>query len=252
MKNKHILLFGASVLLTLGVISPSFVPKKEKETFDYVYEEPVALNADQYLRAIPDDDVICPTKVTIHYHNDDGKNDTRLFYTWTAGVNGVERKPTFLSDDKKDMYLTLDFTVNTEYANKENMYFIIKFVGTWTGQSEDTLIDYAKFPPDENGLLELWTIPGEGIGIDIYRTEEETKLDKIQTAKFTDWKNIHCVATAVPTSYKIYAFDQTYLNMEVVEQERDKENYLFKTGKPDAAEFDIKLNKSDFLSLFYF
>ena len=251
MKNKHILLLGASVLLTLGVISPSFVSKKEEDAFDYVYEEPVALDADQYLRAVPDDDVVCPTKVIIHYHNDDGKNDTRLFYTWTAGVNGVERKPTFLSDDKKDMYLTLDFTVNTEYAGKESMYFIIKYVGTWAGQSEDTLIDYAKWTPDANGLLELWTIPGEGIGIDIYRTEEETKLDKIQTAKFTSWKNIHCVASAVPTSYKIYAFDQTYLNMEVVEQERDKENYLFKTGQPSTAEFDIQLNKLPHLNVLY-
>ena len=249
--NKKILFFSASVLLSLGLLTPSFVQKKSEIAPDDIeYEEAVPLEPEQYLRA-GDDEVVCPNKVILHYHNDDGKNDTRLFYTWTTGVNGVERKPDYVSPDKKDMSITLDFSVLTNYQNQEKMLFIIKYVGTWAGQSEDTVIDYAKFPPDENGVLELWTIPGEGISIEIYRTEEETKLDKIQTAKFTSWQKIHCVATAVPTSYKIYAFDQTYLNMEVETQQRDKELYLFKTGTPSSAEFDIELNKIAHLNVLY-
>ena len=250
--NKKIVLFSASILLSLGLLTPSFFHKEEKVEPDNIeYEEVVPFEHDQYFRVEDEGDVVCPTKVILHYHNDDGKNDTRLFYTWTSGVNGVERKPTFLSSDKKDMSITLDFNELTGYAGKENMYFIIKYVGTWAGQSEDTLIDYAKFPPDDTGLLELWTIPGEGISVDIYRTEEETKLDKIQTAKFTSWKNIHCVATATPLSYRIYAFDQTYLNMEVETQERDKELYLFKSGVPTTPEFDIKLDKIAHLNVLY-
>lgn len=249
--SKKIAFFSVAMILFLGAIPASLASQKsEYEDDDMTYETVIPQSPLDYLRA-GDAEVVCPNKVILHYHNDDGKNDTRLFYTWTDGVNGEERKPDFVAADKKDMSITLDFSVLTNYAGKEKMLFIIKYVGTWSGQSEDTVIDYAKFPPDDKGLLELWTIPGEGISIDIYRTEEETKLDKIQTAKFTDWKTIHCVATAIPTSYKIYAFDQTYLNMEVETQERDKELYLFKTGQPESAEFDIKLNKIVHLNILY-
>ena len=251
--NKRILLFGAATALFIGALPLSIAPQKGEDIApdNIQYEDNKVVKLNEYLAAGEDEEIICPNRVTLHYVNDDGKNDTRLFYTWVDGKSGIERAPTSISDDRKEMSITIDFANEDGYLNKDKMFLIIKYKGTWDEQSEDTIIDYAKFPPDADGLLELWIVNGEGSSLELYRSKEETQFDKITTAKFTSWQNIHCVATAKPTSYKVYAFDQTYLNMEVVTQARDKELYLFKTGTPDGAEFDIKLNKLPHINVLY-
>ena len=182
------------------------------------------------------------SKVVLHYHNDDKGCLKRRFYTWVQGVDGEERKPDAATWTETDMTITLDFSVITEYANKPNLMFIIKVAGTWAGQSEDTTLSYEKYAPDALGVTEVWTIPGEGSQIEIYKTEAETKFPKILTAKFTDFKTIHCEADEKPMYYNLYAFDKNYLMGTEDEQIANKPFHLFKTGTPSGMSFDIKFN----------
>ena len=225
-----------------------------------------------------------PNQVIIHYHNDDGENlkYPRQFYLWNTNQDGFA----FDADSDAtgtDMKITIDFTTE-KYAylgNWENICFIIKRSGTWDGQSDDVVIYFTEdapegsniFLPDEEGHVEIWSIPGEGTQIEVYKTEEETKLDKIKSAYFTDWKTIHCEATVAPKSWKLYAFEETYLRSGTITQERDKEKFLLKSGgKPtckkvhhyavdeytgevivdyEAYEFDIKLNYTAHINVKY-
>ena len=183
-----------------------------------------------------------PSKVVLHYHNDDKACKKRRFYTWVTGVDGEERKPDAATWTETDMTITLDFSVITEYANMPSLMFIVKVAGTWAGQSEDIELSYLDFPPDEQGVTTVWTIPGEGSSIELYKTEEETKFPKILTAKFTSWKTIHCEADEKPMYYHLYAFDKNYMMLGEDAQVANKQFHLFKTGNPTGLSFDINFN----------
>ena len=205
-----------------------------------------------------DDEIIIPNKVKLHYINDDGDCLSRRFYTWVTGYDGVERKSD--ASDATSMTITLDFSVITEYAGMPSLFFIIKKAGTWSGQSEDVELKYENFQDcitEESAgvnILELWLIPGEGSSIEFCKSEEETKIPKIATAKFTDWKTIHCVSsdpTLKPKWYKVYAFDRTYLNSSQTAQINNKDFYLFKEGTPSTSEFDITFNYTAKINIQY-
>ena len=264
MKNKAlsiltVLLAGGALILPAcsNLSSPDL--DEEVETF----EPPVEKADDDDLTNIKgqpfkavraesnDDELVLPTKVILHYHNDDNGCDKRRFYTWVTGIDGAERKPN--GDwNATDMEITLDFSVITEYADAPALYFIIKVAGTWAGQSEDTIIDYALYQDvitANNGVLELWTIPGEGTSVEIYKTKAESELPKIKTAKFTDFKTIHCTSTIdaegkkwVASEYRLFAYDKNYLNMTEAAQALSKDYYQIKQGVPTGNEFDIVFN----------
>lgn len=238
----------------LGKSIYEMVNKEETETFvdpiSYQTPKPISYLTPNEVVTKEDDPVISVKKVTIHYHNDDNACQNRRFYTWVTGVDGVERMPDEASWTATDMQITLDFTTLTEYANMPSIYFIIKVAGTWAGQSEDTELVYEKFETAiVNEELTVWTVPGEGTSIEIYETEAETKLPKITTAKFVDFKTIQCTCTIdesgkawVPSSYKLYAFDKSYHSSTESTQKAQKEFYLFKQGTPTGNVFNISFN----------
>ena len=210
-------------------------------------------------------------KVILHYINDDNRCNSRRFYTWNDIVDdGTEQK----SDESSETQMTLvmDFTTPrySTYLGLTSMWFIIKFAGTWAGQSDDIKVDYEKYQDyiTDDGLLELWLIPGEGNAIEICTNEADTKITKIATAKFVvtstnqEWKTIHCVSSDkdLPLWYKLYAFDRVYLNSDASSQIANKEFYLLKessnitpTSAPGAkySEFDIKLNYTAHINVQY-
>ncbi len=198
-----------------------------------------------------------PGKVILHYFNDDQECESRRFYTWVTGYDGVERKPDVSTPTA--ISITLDFSVITEYKDMPSLFFIIKKAGTWSGQSEDVELKYENYQDsikDDGGVLtlELWTIPGEGSSIEFCTSEEETRIPKIATAKFTDWKTIHCVSSdpaTKPLWYKVYAFDRTYLNSSQTAQINNKDFYLFKEGTPATSEFDITFNYTAKINIQY-
>lgn len=201
-----------------------------------------------------------PQQVKLHYHNDDGQCLNRRFYTWVTGIDGLERMPVKETWTNTDMELFLDYKEITDYQDSASLFFIIKMAGTWAGQSADMEIPYADWTV-KDGVLELWTVPGEGNSVEIYATKEETEFPKIKTAKFIDFNTIRCECTIdrdgvawVPTDYTLYAFDKTYVTMTPNQQKGNKEFYKFKqykSGDPIGNVFDITFKKTAKINVQY-
>lgn len=190
-------------------------------------------------------------KVIIHYHNDDGKNESRRFWLWVTDVDGAEYEADQISSDKKDMSITLDYAgAFSDFAGQGGIYLIIKNAGTWDGQSEDTFISFTLYPPVDY-VVEFWLIPGIGNALEICATEEETRSDRVTEAYFSSFKNILVKATAAPKVYRLYSYDQKYLNMSVKAQANNKETRLLKTGSASTATFDIPLTYNAHINVQY-
>ena len=236
MKKKSIL-FGAlaASLLTIGALTPSMAKKvvsEKLEKDDTVYQEPEVMDYDHPTMVYEPHKaaVVSASKVTIHYHNEDKRCGDRELWIWCAGVNGSAFQPT-VTNEGKDMSITLEFTGDlSNFAKKKGLYFIIKDKGTWVGQSDNMFIDYSEFPPDANGLTEVWCIPGEGNAVEMYENEALTKMDRFQSATFTDWKHIEIIATAVPQSYRLYALTTNYMAISATATQDDLNRYLIKEG----------------------
>ena len=95
--------------------------------------------------------IVLPSKLILHYHNDDMAVKNRRFYTWVTGVDGEERKADHYSET--DMDITIDFNAFPEYKDSPSFFFIVKVAGTWAGQSQDIQIDYENWQEkiEENG-----------------------------------------------------------------------------------------------------
>lgn len=247
MKKKLLFTFLGTILIGSIALPITLTNMNAPSEGDIDFEDESIISADLPSRVKSNDEESIPTpdKVIIHYHNDDMNCLNRRFYTWVTGVDGIERKPDASNWTASDMMITLDFTLPelAEYkVDMPSMFFIIKIAGTWAGQSEDIELKYEVFPPDETGTSEVWCIPGEGSSVEMYHTQAETNFPKVKTAKFTDFKTIHCEATEVPMYYNLYAFDKNYLNGTPATQVADKQYHLFKSGKPTSKDFDISFN----------
>ena len=242
------LLAGMAMCLPLSACAPEKEESEEQVNVDMTpptFETPKVVRYDKLpvTRAGDEPEFVPASKVTLHYHNDDGACRSRRFYTWVQGVDGVERKPD--ASTATDMSITIDFNDVPEYKGLTGIYFIIKVAGTWTGQSEDTFLSYTEFVPDLEGHVEIWSINGEGSKIEMYKTEAETKFPKIATAKFTDWNTIHCECSSeeAPSQWALYAYDKNYLQKDVDTQAAEKKYYKFREGTGETKpSFDIKLN----------
>lgn len=222
-----------SILMGMSIILPSVFPVKNSlEPDDISYDAPLITSFDKPTLTSPKQAVTTwPTAVTIHYHNDDGANATRSFYFWFTGVNGQEYNPDTISGDGKDMQISFDFT-SAAYSNlyKKQMYMIVKTVETWAGKSDDTLINFEDFPPNNSGLTEIWCIPGEASALELYASEEETQMDKVLLANFTSWKTIEVVSTIAPKSFDVYALTGFYQRQSTGTQINIKDRYSIISG----------------------
>ena len=235
MKKQHLLILSLSSMLLLGGLSlfkhhvEQYDPEIGKDNADYEEHLVVDYNNPSFVSNQSQATEEYPKKVTINYHNDSGGNQDRCFYFWFSGINGEEYTPDSVSIDGKDMSISLDFTTS-EYSRfyKRNMFMIIKSVGTWSGKSDDTPIDFSKFTIDNNGHMEIFVIPGEGSALELYDTKEETTADRILYATFTDWKTIEVISTIKPQSLKLYAFTKSYTNTDENSQKMMKPNCLLK------------------------
>ena len=216
----------------------SYVQKDDRVSFD----NPNMLSVDR--SAEEEAKIVYPDKIVLHYHNDDMAVKNRRFYTWVTGVDGEERKADHYTET--DMDITIDFDLFPEYKDLPSFFFIVKVAGTWAGQSQDIEIPYDAWQDkiiEDKGILELWSIPGEGNSVEVYGSEAETKFPKLKTAKFTDWKTIHCEASDEPPMYyNLYAFDKNYLMGTPQQQIANKQFHLFKSGTVTSSAFDIRFN----------
>ena len=236
MKHKTLLLMLASSAMAFSVAgcSPYHEPEvREPDNAMYDTKTVVDYADGENLEPKARRNAASPTSFKLHYHNDDGanlSNPGREVWVWCDGVNGSG----FQADagsTATDMTLTISFTgANADFANKKSISFIIKYKNSWAGQSENVKILYEDFEPDENGCTEIWTVPGEGNAIEVYKTEKETTMDRFQLATFENWKKISVIATAVPQTYRLYALTGTYMKMGLKEQKEKLSQFLVAEG----------------------
>ena len=256
MKHKRALFGGlfASALI-MGTLTPTMLKKSLREEIgpdnaDYGERLSVDYNSPDVLPIKKATSNVKPTSISIHYHNDDGKNNKRELWIWCAVADGKAYAPTTVSADGKDMEVAFDFTGDkAPFATCSSIFFIVKFKeGTeegggdgWQGKSENTEVVYEdQFAPDENGKVTIWCIPGEGTLIETYPTEADTKTDRFLSANFKDWKSITVNATAAPINYKLYALTSNYMAHSL---SADLNDYLIaEGGQQNSSTFTINLN----------
>ena len=208
-------------------------------------------------------------KIILHYVNDDNNCATRAFYIWVNGVDGTEYSLKEDSDivqyaaDGSMMTITMDLKNDARFAElaeakASSIMYIIKFQMisasnlNWGGQSEDVELKYSDFPP-VNGVVEVWCTPAAGGGIAQFATEEETKVDGVKLANFTDYKTISCslTPTAGTVEWELYAFDETYYKVKSKNRAAIKKNYLIKTGTTSSKSFTIPLKYNAHMNVVY-
>ena len=267
MKHKKLFFALAGTAMLLGLVAPRVFVEPEfigEDNAEYSnnlvadYSKP-----DFEYKANPKKAASATTSFVLNYHNDDAKCDKREVWVWSDGVNGSAFAPV-VSTDKKDMVLTIAFTgANAAFAGKKSISFIIKDKGTWVGQSENVQILYADYEPDESGKTEVWTIPGEGNAIEVYRTKAETEMSRFQLATFVDWKTIEVIASDVPKTYKLYALTSSFMQYGKREQAIRLPNYLIAEGENPTCtnvtynsvackKFQIKLNYTAKVNVQYY
>ena len=273
MKKQNFFLMALSGLMLFGVVTAGHFRRGPVIEPDNVkYDEDVAahLNLPDYASTEEEDEIIEVDKVILHYHNDDGKcgtdttsygtNGGRSFYIWATGAKGIECFPDSVANAGQDMMLTIDFSEAkyADYKGKSALFFIIKFrmdVGNenWGGQSSDTELVYADHLPNEQKVVEVWTMHAVGSDIAIYDSEAETKVDGIKVAEFVNWKTIRCKNTATSgLTYQVYAFDETYYKINAKERADYNENYLVMQGTTSGQEtIDIVLPHTAHINMVY-
>ena len=243
---KKIWVLGAATLLVVAGATLKFGGEEEEIFADpLTYEKPVAEVYHEAKAEGEDEPVTSDVKkVIIHYYNTDKKNGTREIYSWPTG-NDAEYSPLVPDAEDADYYshIELDYTgAQAAYAGKSFLNFIVKYNGTWSGQSQDTKLEFEEFGPDAQGVVEVWCCPGKAGSVEIYATKKETQMARVSEAYFTDWKTIRCVADEKPKVFRLYAYDKAYLVSSDAVQARTQPLRLIKSGEPSGKTFDIKFN----------
>lgn len=219
-------------------------------------------------------EILGPSKwnqiVRLHYHQDDGAYSTKRLWVWASGVDGHDLgEITFEGTDDFGVYTDLDLQEEPfDGRNFTSISFIVKNVGTWSGQSADIQIPFNRFTyyasTTEEGRdkIDVYAVAGAGGSIDTYALQSAALGDRVETAYAgSDWKSI--VVTGAGTedgraaedigkvaTYELYAFDRDYYIAKagtnqpgVTIEEPDDADYLVTSGSPNANTFTISLSE---------
>ena len=273
-KNTLAFLLSSLFLVSCGkAASKAIVEKVHDEEDGLVFASNITKDYRQPdVRGGEDDDedeqIGDVNKVILHYVNDDNACLTRAFYIWASGVDGTEYSSREDGDivkyeaDGSMMTITIDFEdarfAEIKEAKPSSLMYIIKYQMispsnlNWGGQSEDVELKFSEFPP-VNGEVTVWCTPAAGGGIAQFKTEEETKVDGVKLANFTDFKTISCslTPTAGTVEWDLYAFDETYFKVKSKNREAIKKNYLVKSGKTSQKDFTIPFKYNAHLNVVY-
>ena len=241
--KKLWVLGGASLLIVAGAAMPGKVleeafhdPITYEKLVPEVYEEAKAEGEEG-------GDVANVKKVVIHYYNTDKKNNTREIYTWMGSTEKYSKLIPDAAGEEFYYHIELDYTgADAGYAGKSFINFIVKYEGTWSGQSLDSRVDFDEFPPNSDGVVEVWLCPGKSGAVEIYGTKQETQMARVTEAYFSDWKTIKCTAEEKPKLFRLYAYDKAFLVSTDAVQQRTQPLRLIKQGVPSGTKFDIKFS----------
>lgn len=246
MKKRKLFSYGTIPLLALGMIGTvgcGSTKENEVEKPTAVFDKEIATYRLGNPTRTNDGDYKTPKLLNLTYVNFDIDISNYVFFFWATGVDGKELETTTISENQ--ITVTVDLYNNPDYYGKSGVYFIVKKVGTWVGQSEDAYIDFIKLNDyiNDEGVINVYALGDSSNRVEI-STDPTITSDRIIGTYFTDWKTIHVSATGRDfTSYKLYAFEKGYLSNSPDYQVCNKELYKVASGVPtfvgDDIEFDI-------------
>lgn len=209
------------------------------------------------------EDCVWDGKVKIYYHNDTSDYASKRIWAWASGVDGVEYafdNQTNYSSDDFGLYKVFDMGAAPWKGNVTiSISFIIKNVGSWSGQSTDTVCHFGKFASkaiDDGGskMIVIYACDGEGGTIDTFTEKTGALGDRIASASFSSWTSIAVTGGGTSgdraaadvgkvASYELYAYDSAYYQLEAEDQALAEPDYLLLTGTANSNSFSIALSE---------
>lgn len=289
MKRKSLFITLLASILGLGVVIPNAFKKDTRveeigdDPIEYATTSVVDLNEPHLKGGVvraggadeEEEESATVSTVKIHYVNDDFKCQSRAFYIWSAGIDGIEYSDEHngadiveYAEDGSSMTITLNIKAGSpdsrfkDFVGLPSIFYIVKYKMisegnlNWGGQSDDVELVFAEFPI-VNEVCEVWVTPAAGGGMAQFATEEETKVDGVKLATFSDFKTIHCTATddSMNIKWDLYAFDQNYYKVKLKKRDAIKNNYKVLSGKNALTktnkEFDIEFPYTAKINMVY-
>ncbi len=199
-----------------------------------------------------DDEETFTGVVRIYFHDDAGSEKTKRIYCWITGVDGVELEWDG-EEDGYGVYKDIDLSED-KFVGKvtDDFYYIIKYPGTWTGQSSDIKVSLSDFL--KNG--EVTTLADGRKRINVFACDEGGgnyvnyyhKADalgyRFSSAYIkSDWKTLQITCTGKCVSYSLYALDSAFAaeKISITDPSAKLDSYLIKDDTPNKSSFSIDL-----------
>ncbi len=211
--------------------------------------------------------------VRLYYHNDENDYSTKRLWIWATGIDGNKLGETMFTNqnDPDDYGVYYDVDLQAEpFAGTElaSIYFIVKEAGTWSGQSNDILVNFGSFGDyitereDGREMIVVYGCQGTGGSIDLYQTSTEALGDRINEAYFTDWKTIYIAGSGTNDgrdadeigqiiNWTLYGYDSEYYQLSEAGRTIDLNDYLIDSGTANSNTLTISLDEEADLSLNY-
>jgi pullulanase/glycogen debranching enzyme len=267
MKKGLLVLVGASLLM--GLVSCGNNSAHNLSNYSYSsYSIPdIGSSSDAGGGEEGGDAYVYKGHVRIYYRNDESSYATRRIYVWATGLDGTEYK--FDGSDDYGVYKDFDLSAAPfGDLTLSSLSFIIKYAGTWAGQSSDTLVPFSKYKATEttdsggNPLLVVYSSDTGNGSVDCYAARSEAEGDRLESAAFSDWKTLRLSGTGKAdgraaseigkiSSYEIYAFTADYYALSDIKQGLQKGDYLVAEGKPSSNSVDVTFANDITPSLHY-
>lgn len=188
------------------------------------------------------EDVTYTGWLRIWYHVDTMDYTNTAIYLWNSQVKGNEYEWTNIDGDY-GAYFEINLGESDQFKNypSTDIRMIIKAPGTWSGQSDDTIIPFGEHEQTvENGVtwLNIYTGKGEGRSVNVYSDRESALGDSLSSAYVhDDWKTVTLVGSGTQgdreaeevgkiADFSVYKYDATYYAMDTDSRADKKGDYL--------------------------
>ena len=210
------------------------------------------------------EDVIYTGKLRIWYHRDDMNYDKLRIYLWNSSVDGQEYEWTG-EDAEYGVYFDIDLATSEQFAEfpSTDIRMIVKYAGSWSGQSLDTFCYFKDFEIDDEGVMNIYSAKGEGSSVDLFAKRSDALGDHFDVAYFSnDWKTIVITGTGTQGSrpassvgliysYELYGFTPEYYNLKTAARAEHEAEFKIAEGtlSPSQQTAKLQLKLADKASL---
>lgn len=155
--------------------------------------------------------------IAIRYTRQDNKYDDRGLWIWeNNGGEGVEYRFDTTDDFGAACFKPLSTWSKDVIDN--GLGIITKKIGSWDGQSDDMIFDFASYTPDSDGYYNVFIKEGEST---LFDNPDMKYADDFINVEFNNVNSLFFKTTNLISSYKIYKdeellFEESGLNVKYI------------------------------------